>query len=137
MEHQLGNEQQHGRNLIGSAFRGVEMSGVDCNKFLVLYAVTYAEFIGTYRVAFQADTEYLGLQAIFHVLVLRSENPVERILEQLAIFHAVYRNVLAAVVYPKVHDTWVALPASHFLCNGTATLGMLYPKVADALIRVG
>ena len=48
----------------------------------------------------------------------------------------VYTNVLATIVYPKVHDTWIALCFTHGIGNVTATLGVFNPEVTDAIVRI-
>ena len=65
------------------------------------------------------------------------EDGIERFLQQFAVFHAVHRDVLAAVVHPEVHDAGVALALSHLFGNGAAAAGVFNPEVADALVRVG
>ena len=52
------------------------------------------------------------------------------------IFHAVYSDILASVMYPKIHDTRVTLRLTHFFGNGTTTFGMLNPELTNALIRI-
>ena len=48
----------------------------------------------------------------------------------------VHRHILAAIVYPEVHDTGVALCLTHGVGDVAATFGVLYPELADALIGV-
>ena len=136
MKHQFRNEQQHRRYFVCGTFRRVKMSRIDSDEFLMLHAISHTELIRTYRIAFQADAEHFRLQTILHIFILRSKNPVERVLKQFTIFHTINRNIFAAIVHPKVHDTGIPLPTSHFLCNGTTTLGMLDPEITNALIGV-
>ena len=78
-------------------------------SFWCLHAITYTEFIRTHCIAFQTDTEYFRFQTVLHFFIFRSKNPVERVFKQFTVFHTVYRNILATVVYPKIHDTRIAL----------------------------
>ena len=137
MKHQFGYEQQHGRNFISSTLRRMEVTRIDCYQFLVLHAITYTEFIRAHCIAFQTDTEYFRFQTVLHIFIFRSKNPVERVFKQFTVFHTVYRNILATVVYPKIHDARIALTTSHLFRNGTAALGMFNPEITDAFIRIG
>ena len=64
------------------------------------------------------------------------ENLVERFLEGVAIECVVYRYVLATIVNPEVHDTWVVLCLTHGIGDVAATLGVLNPERADALVGI-
>ena len=137
MQHQFGDKEEHGRYLVGSALRGMEVPGIDGDELLVLHAVAYTEFIGTYCIALQTDAKYFRFETILHVFIFRGKYPVEGVLKEGTVLHTVHSDILATVMYPQVHDTWVTLAAPHLFGNGTATLGMLYPKVTDTFIGIG
>ena len=88
-------------------------------------------------VAFQTDAEELSLEAVLHAVELLLHDFVERGGEQFAVLLALHGHVLAAVVHPDVHDAGVALCLAHRVGNVAAALGVLYPEVAYALVRVG
>ena len=48
VEHQLRDKEQHGRHLVCSTFRRMEVPGINSNKFLMLYTIAHTEFIGAY-----------------------------------------------------------------------------------------
>ena len=87
-------------------------------------------------ITLESDAEELGLEAVFHTIEFLLHDLVERGSKDLTIFLPLYRHVLRTVVYPDIHDTGVALSLTHGIGNVTATLGMLNPEVADALVRV-
>ena len=62
---------------------------------------------------------------------------IERLLEEPAVEGVVDTDVLAAVVYPEVHDAGVSLGLTHGVGDVAATASMLYPETAYALIGVG
>ena len=61
MKHDLRSEQQHGRDLIGNAFRQMEMSGIQRYDFVILSSISQIEIVRTDRIAFQSDTERFQL----------------------------------------------------------------------------
>ena len=112
------------------------MTGIQSNHLIARSTVTDIEVVRTYRVAFQTDTEHLRFDTIFHILIFGSENLIQRIFQQRTIFHSVYSDILASVMHPKVHDTWIALCLTHFFCNYTTTFGMFNPELTDTFIRI-
>ena len=114
----------------------MEVTGIQSNHLIARSTVTDIEVVRTYRVAFQADTEHLRFDTIFHILIFGSENLIQRIFQQRTIFHSVYSDILASVMHPKVHDTWIALCLTHFFCNYTTTFGMFNPELTDTFIRI-
>ena len=56
--------------------------------------------------------------------------------DRYRIFHTIYRNILASVMYPKIHDTRIPLCLTHFFCNCTTTFGMFNPELTDTFIRI-
>ena len=136
MENQLGDEEQHRRYFVGSHFGGVIVSCVDGEQGLVLGGITYAELVRTYGVVFQTDTEDFRFETGLHVVVFYGEDFVEALLEEAAIVHTVYRDVLAAVMHPKIHDTGVALAFTHLFGNGTATFGVFNPEITDTFVGI-
>ena len=47
------------------------------------------------------------------------------------------RHVLASIVNPHVHDTWIVLSLSHSVRDVAAALCVLHPELANALVRIG
>ena len=45
-------------------------------------------------------------------------------------------NVLATVMHPYIHDTWIILSLTHCVSDVTAAFGVLDPELADAFVRV-
>ena len=109
MQHQLRHEQQHGGNLVGHTFGGVEMAGIESYHHVAPGGVGRIEIITADCETLQTDAEDLALHAVLHPVVVMLENLVERVFEQFAVHIAVDSYVLAAVVYPRVHDTGVLL----------------------------
>ncbi len=85
VEHQFGNEEQHGAHLVGNALGGVEVAGVEGDHHVVLGGVRGVEVVAANGVALQADAEYLRFNAVLHHVVAVLEDLVERILEELAV----------------------------------------------------
>ena len=137
VQHKLGNEKKHRRNLVGHAFGGVEVAGVKGYHHIVFGGVCGVEVVGAHGVAFEADAEHLRLNAVLHPVVAVLENLVERIFEELAVHQSVDGDVLAAVVYPCVHYAGVLLCLAYCLRDGAAALGVLDPEVAYALVGIG
>ena len=92
--------------------------------------------MATYCEAFETNTEHLTFDTVFHHRLLLREDVVERLLQKVAIHSMVNTYILASVVYPEVHDTWVALCFTHCISNVTATLSMLNPEITDVIIRI-
>ena len=115
----------------------MEVPGVESDYFAGLSCISCVEVARSHSVAFESDAKHLRFKAILHIVVFLCKNLVERVLEQAAIEQAVNGDVLAAIVNPKVHDARVALTLTHLFSHGAATLGVLNPEVADALIGIG
>ena len=137
VQHQFRHVQQHGRNLVGNALCRVEVASVEGYHLVVLCCVCSIEVVRANRITFKTDAEHLALYAVFHVVVLRGEYLVERSLQQLAVFQLADSHVLASVVHPQVHYTGIALRLAHDFRYLAATLSMLDPELAYALVGVG
>ena len=115
----------------------MEVTGIQSDHLIARSTVTDIEIVGTYRIAFQTDTEHLRFDAILHILIFCSEDLIQRIFQQRTVLHTVYSDILASVMYPKVHNTRITLCLTHFLRNSTTAFGMFNPELADTFIRVG
>ena len=136
MQHQLGHVHQQRRNEVRDVLGLLIVTCVKRVHLLAGCAVGGVEVVAAHGVAFQTDTEQLGLEAVLHAVELLFHDFVERCSEDFTILLALYGHVLASVVYPDVHDTGVVLGLTHSVCNAAATLGVLNPEVADALVGV-
>ena len=135
MEHQLGHEEKECGNSIRNILCRLIVTCVEGVHHIVLGAIACVEVVRTYGVSLQTDTEELSLETRLHVWQLLCQDFIERVLQNLTIAAFLYGDVLAAIVYPDVHDTWIVLELTHSIGNATATLGVLYPELADS--RVG
>ena len=137
MEHQLGDEQQQGSNLVGDVFRLLVVAGVEGVHHLAGGAVAFVEVHGADRIAFQADAEELGFDAAFHAGKVFGEDFVEGGGEQFAIVFPPDREVLRAVMDPDVHDAGVTLGLAHGVSDAAAALGVFDPEIPDGFVGIG
>ena len=114
----------------------MEVTGIQRNHLVTRSTITDIKVVRTHCIAFQTDTEHLRYDTILHILIFGSEDLIQRIFQQCTIFHTIYRNILASVMYPKIHDTRIPLCLTHFFRNGTTTFGMFNPELTDAFIRI-
>ena len=90
----------------------------------------------TYCKALKSDSEHFSFNTVLHPFLLLCKDFIEGLLEGLAIEIVIYRYILASVMHPDVHDTWVVLSLTHCVCDVAAALCVLYPELADALVRI-
>ena len=91
----------------------------------------------TYSKALQTDTEDLALDAVLHVVLLLGKDSVEGLLQECAIKEMIDRHVFTSIMHPHVHYTWITLCLTYHVSDFTAPFGMLHPKIADSLVRIG
>lgn len=112
------------------------MAGIQGNHFVVLGTVANIEIIRTYCIAFPVRYRILLIRYSLSCSYILLRNLIQRVFQQSTVFHAVYSDVFAAIVYPQVHDTRIALGFTHLFGYGTTTFGVLNPEVADTFIGI-
>ena len=113
------------------------MARIDRGDLAVSRRIGRIEVMGADGKTLQADAEQLALDTILHVVILLREDLVQGILQDRTVEVVVDGLLLAAVVDPQVHNAGIALGLAYLLGDGAAALGVLDPKIADILVRVG
>ena len=112
------------------------MTCVESVHHIVLSAVASVEVVRTYGISLQANTEEFSFETRLHVRQLLCQDLIKRVLQNLTIASLLYGDILRAIMYPDVHDTWIVLELTHCISDTAATLGVLNPELTDSRVWV-
>ena len=106
VENDLRDVEHDRRDLVGEAFGGMEVAGVEAIEFLMLRGVAQVEFVGADDVGFGADAEEFRFNGVEVNLGidLFLEDLVEGIAQAFARAVAIDADILGAIGNPDIGD---------------------------------
>ena len=137
MEHQLRHIEEQRRNHVGDILSGFVVACVEGVDDLACSTIARVKVVRADGETFQSDAEEFGLNAGFHVGQVFGQDFIQRGSQQLTVAFAFHGEVFQSVVYPDVHDTWVALCLTHGIGDAATAFGMLDPEGADGGVWIG
>ena len=137
VQQNLRQEFQHAGNLVGDAFGGMVVPGVQRQQFFPADGVSEVKLMRAGHVAFAADTEQLGLHGV-QIKLRRNgflEDRIQRFREAGARSHAVGGRVLVTVRNPNIGHAGLAQRLAKGRADFAAADAVLNPELADGLVR--
>ena len=138
MQQDLGQVEEHARDLVADRLGGMEVAGIEAQQLLARDAVAQIKLGRPHRAALGADAEQFRLHGVEHMLgrQRRLEHLVERLGEPHAGGEPVGGRVLEAVGHPHVRHARCAQGLAHRGPDFAAPSAVLDPEVPDALVGV-
>ena len=137
MEHQFRNKKEKRRNQIADILCLLIMPCIEGVHQFSRSTIAGNKVMRSDCVTFQTDTKKFCFQTVLHTVKFFSQYLIQALGHNLTITHPLNSQVLAAVMYPNIHDTRVALRLTHSIGYLTATLSMFNPKISDTLVGIG
>ena len=138
MQKNLGQVEEHARDLVADRFGGMEVAGIEAEQLFARDAVAEIELGRPHRAALGADAKEFGLHGVKDMLgrQRRLEHLVERLGEPRAGGEPVGGCVLEAVGHPDVRHARCAQGLAHRSADLAAPSAVLDPEVPHALVGV-